>query len=507
MKIKKYILLLAAAASISASAQTINPITKAMLDTYDEMLKQNPNDYLTLYERAAQYYRLSAYDTALNDIKRAISLTPAKEKQQLSSEYSLCADIYTQLGEYSQALEAINNALACTPASYPLLYMKGNTCLYLNDIQGAKQAFQAMTRVQSRSQEALFGLAKVAILENNLGLADNYIKDAEELAPASYVTYCRSGDLHKEMGKTQQAAADYISAFCLNTSNERPMSSMITLANVDYPAVINSIDYALTQTSNSVPLYFLKGTIAMNSGHYNEAYEAYRHLIDGNSEGADKLSAAMANICLNMGNLEEADSYSTRALRNAKNADSYLTKARVEEANGNYASALIYAKNAAQAAPSSSEAALEVASLQIATGDYDAAYATLTNALLNNPTDINALLIRGYLQKNSLGTTNASTTDLQRASSLAPSNDYEIVLKAVAQELAGKKLDADATIAPILAKADNDAESAYFAAIYMKNSGDAAKTKEYKEKARKLGYENKYRLNYSVMPVISLKSK
>ncbi len=88
MKISKYILLLGVAMSLTASAQQINPITQAMLDGYEQLLKENPNDYFTLYERASQYYRLSRYDMALNDIKRSIAATPAKEKDQLAAEYS-----------------------------------------------------------------------------------------------------------------------------------------------------------------------------------------------------------------------------------------------------------------------------------------------------------------------------------------------------------------------------------------------------------------------------------
>ena len=58
---------------------------------------------------------------ALNDIKRSIAATPAKEKDQLAAEYSLCADIYIQLKEYKPALDAVDRALKLTPNSYPLL--------------------------------------------------------------------------------------------------------------------------------------------------------------------------------------------------------------------------------------------------------------------------------------------------------------------------------------------------------------------------------------------------
>ena len=80
MKILRPFCMLAVGASLFCSAQQINPITRAMLNGYNEILQQNPKDYNTLYERAAQYYRISQYDNALNDLTKAIEYTPAKEK-------------------------------------------------------------------------------------------------------------------------------------------------------------------------------------------------------------------------------------------------------------------------------------------------------------------------------------------------------------------------------------------------------------------------------------------
>lgn len=506
MKISRYILLFGAAVALTASAQQINPLTQAMLDGYEQLLKENPNDYFTLYERASQYYRLSRYDMALNDIKRSIAATPAKEKDQLASEYSLCADIYIQLKEYPQALDAVDNALKLTPGSYPLLYMKGNICLYLNDLTQAESMFKAMTRVQSRSQEAVFGLAKVAVLRGDFTKAEEYLGEAEKLDPANYLTYCRLGDLHREMKLERQSAADYISAFCLNSSSERPMAAMIDLASVNYPAAVEAIDYALTHTSNSVPLYFLRGNIALTNGHYNDAYEAYRHLTDNKETATVTLAPAMSRICLGMGSLREADGYASQALRASNNEANNLTKARIEEANGNFASALIYARNALRINPRSQAAALEAASLLIADKNYTEALTLLNDAILNNPGDAALMLMRGYINGNGLSGAAPSTLDYVRAANLPAETDTDVAYKAIAQSLAGKKLDANATIAPILAKADTDMNAAVLAAQYFLNDGDKAAASKYLEAARRLGFEDAYILSYSVNPLFSLKS-
>lgn len=506
MKISKYVLLLSAAMALTASAQQINPITQAMLDGYEQLLKENPNDYFTLYERASQYYRMSRYDMALNDIKRSIAVTPAKEKDQLAAEYSLCADIYIQLNEYQQALAAVDSALMLSPNSYPLLYMKGNICLYLNDLTQAESMFRAMTRVQSRSQEAMFGLAKIAVLQGEFSKAEEYMSQAEKLDPANYLTYCRLGDLHREMKLERQSAADYISAFCLNNSSERPMAAMIDLASVNYPAAAEAIDYALSHTGNTVPLYFLRGNIALTNGHYNDAYEAYRHLTDNKETATVALAPAMAKICLGLGRLREADDYANQALKASNNEMNNLTKAYIEEANGNFASAIIYAKNALRANPQSASAAMEAASLLIADKNYSEAFSILNDAILSSPEDVRLMLLRGYLNANGLSGAAPSTLDYVRAANMPVTSDTDITYRAIAQSLAGKKLDAAATFSPILSKADKDASAAVLAVQYFLNDGDRTSATKYLEIARSLGFEDAYMLQYSVNPVFSLRT-
>lgn len=124
MKIKHIFAISALAVASVAAAQQINPITKAVLDGYDLTLKENPKDYETLYQRAAQYYNLSMYDNALTDIAKAIDCTPEKDSEMRQREFSLMADIDIELKEYSKALAAIEKALEINPDSYGDLYKK-----------------------------------------------------------------------------------------------------------------------------------------------------------------------------------------------------------------------------------------------------------------------------------------------------------------------------------------------------------------------------------------------
>lgn len=506
IKLKTYIVAAALSCSMLCAAQQINPITQAMLDGYAELLEANPNDYLTLYERASQYYNLSNYEAALSDIKRAIACTPAKEKDQFASEYALAADVYTELKQYTDAYTAINKALELRPDTFKWIYAKGNLCLHLNDIKAAEQAYKTMQRMYPRSVEALFGLAKVAIAENRFSEAKELMKEVQRLDSNNYLTFCRLGDLHRDMNEPQEAAAEYLNAFSLTKNSNRPMASLMELATTDYDALQQAIDYALNRTKNVVPLYFISGNAAVAAGKYDDAYTTYRQLLAMPDIDADALYPAMGEICLMRGDLSEADNYLSKALMLQDNEQNNLLKAKAENARGNSASALIYAENVLRKNPDNTDALLEAAEAKLTAGEDDAAIDYLNRAIISNAEDVRPLLVRGFLQANGrVGAT--SVNDFKRAASYPAENDEKTAYKAIAQALSGNALDANATINSLKEKATNNAGAAYLYALYLNNTGNLSEAQAMLKKAEAGGFENEYLLKYFKMPVISVNYK
>lgn len=502
--LKKYIAAALCALSLSVSAQKINPITQAMLEGYGELLAQNPNDYLTLYERASQYYRLSDYDKAITDIKRAIANTPVKETVQLASEYGLAADIYTELKQYADALVAINKALEIEPMSYKWLYAKGNICMYIKDTASAKDTFQAMRRVNPRSVEALFGLAQVAVMEGRVSDAKEFMEQLEKLDSNGFLTFCRLGDLHRDMGEPQEAAADYLSAFALSDSSMRPMSSLMDLAVTDYEAVSQAVDYALGRTQNVVPLYFISGNAAIRAGKYGDAYAAYMQLLSLPQVEPEPLYTALGEICMMRGDIAEADNYLSKALQINNDVRNNVLKARVENTRGNWASALLYIERALKLSPHDLDALLEAARAELGLGRDTEALRYLTDAVMSDASDMRPLLVRGYMQSNGMAGMSTNVADFSRVAAMKADTDTDLAYKAIAQCLSGNALDAAASIKILEGKAAKSAEAAYLMALYSKNTGNIQQSDNWINKARQLGFENEYLLKYFNMPVISL---
>lgn len=494
MNIRRTLTALFSATALFAAAQQINPITQAALDSYQEILNDNPKDYITYYQRAMQYYSLSMYDKALSDVQNAIKYTPSKDKDQLLQDYTLLSSIYTERKEYSDAMVAVDKALELDPRSYSLLYAKGNLCLYLNRPQDARVCFSAMQSIKSRSQEALFGLAKSAIMLDNRGEAKTLMEEAERLDSSNYLTYCRLGDLALDLGDNQLAAAHYLSAFALGQTESRPMESLIRLAEKDYGSVESALNFAISKTDNTLPLNFMKGNIALNSGNYESAYQAFKELLKNPDARIGSVYASLATACLALDRMDEALEAANNAVAADASVASYLTKARVSRAMGNPATAIVAATKAYEQDINSVPALTEMALDNIALGNTDEAMKQLNEAILTDPTDAYAIMVRAYLNSDVKNDMRAALADYQRVTTLPLVSFPGVAYKALATTLAGDKNKGDLIMAQAMKEASAPSDY-YYAAIYYARSGALDKGKEMIDKALELGYNNLYNLN------------
>ena len=104
-----------------------DPMTKAMMDVYDQEIAANPQAYEIYFRRANEYYKFDQYLRALSDIDNAIKYTPKENTDLLFQCYSLRGDTYQMLGKFEDALADYTQALNIDPTSFMALYQKANT--------------------------------------------------------------------------------------------------------------------------------------------------------------------------------------------------------------------------------------------------------------------------------------------------------------------------------------------------------------------------------------------
>ena len=496
-------ILAAAAALFTASAQQINPITRAMLEGYTELLRENPKDYQTLYERAAQYYRLSQYDRALDDLAKGLEYAPVKDAAYRVQAFSLMADAAMEMKNYDLALRSVDSALALEPDNYANIYKKGNICLLLDRPEEAYKAFASLQRLKSRSQEAYFGMAQASIMKGDNAEARDLPKEAESADPTNYITFCRVGDLYREMKEPQNAASNYLIGFTMAENPMRPLESLVDLGRSDYNAVAEALDFSINKSTSKIPLLYLKGSIANACGHYADARDAMTRLLaypDGREAGAYQ-QLALADLALNM--LPDALEAADKAIAISPSSELYDLKARVLVAKGDYAQALVETSKAITADHDNVDAQLTRAKAQLLMKEGKDALSTLNEILVSVPDNMEALLFRAYDQDVLLANGKAAIGDFNRIITEEPADPRSVAIQAIARAKAGKKIDADAQIEKLV-KENPSADAFFYAAVFYAQTSNLEKGVEMVKRAAYEGFADKYLLETDMTPWLNI---
>lgn len=491
--------------SLSAFSQQINPMTEAVLRNYTEILQENPKDYITLYDRASQYYSIGDFVRALSDVDLALEYTPEKEVDYKVAEYSLKSDILTSMDKYADAIQTIRKSLDLKPGSQPELYKLGNLYLMNNQPKDALDTFQQLQRLNPRSQEAFYGMAKANVALGNNAEASELLSQIEGLGMQSFVTYCRMGDLYSDMGDISKAARNYIIAYTMTDNSNRPVESLKILTRKDPRAVISSIDEMLEGDPDNYSLNFVKAILAYERGLYADSEKAAKDIAGRLSEESP---AVYRMIAMSQHALDKSSEAKENILKaeglSPDNAGILLDKAEIMLAQ-DPASSYAAAKKALNIQPESSEALMMAAKAAILTGEYQEALSYLNNLVLSNPSDGKALLLRGLLNSDYLKDGKAGVADYTRAGNIHQDGSMSsIVTAALGKAKAGKKLDSEGMISDAIAKAANNPESLYLIAVYYAQTGNLEKAKEYADKAVANGYNNVYNLKSNTEPIFNL---
>lgn len=509
MTLKHSLAALLLASALSLPAQKINPITQAVLDSYETLLIQNPNDFAVLLERAQQYYNLSMYENAMTDVMKAIANTPAKETAFLMREYELASNIEQQTEHPEKALEFINKALAIEPTNYPMLYQKGNLCLELKRPADALECFNALERLKSRSQEAYFGQAKALIMQGRTEDIESLAKKAEECDPSNYITYCRIGDLYADLDRNEEAATNYLAALAMSDKSDRPLTSLFKLSQKNYGAVANALDFAVTKAANPLPYYLIKGRMAYENGKYSDAFNAFQTLLrteEGKTAGTYEY---MARTCIAMNKMDDAKANAEEATKADRSIETFTLMSEVLRSAGDAEGAISKALSAYNADPEDINALTQLALAYIAAGSNDDALKKLNELILIDPTDMYPLMLRAWLN-DKMGNAKNSVADYQRVATLPVKTTKDAAYKALAQAKSGKMLDSDSTMKSALSD-KLTAEDYFNAAIFYTQTGNLDKGAEMLKNAIGEGFENEYLLsvdktaNLNIAPIRHLK--
>lgn len=426
---KKFLTAAVVAASISSmtaqSQQSIdNPMTQAMLDVYAKELEANPKDADIYFRRANEYYKFNQYLRALADVDKTLEYAPAGNRDLRFQAYMLRADIYQMLDKHREALADFSEALKLDPTSFMALYQKANEEYALGDYSAAKADYTRLRATNPRSVEALTGLARVAVKENDLGRASEYMDGAVEMMSADSDIYIRRASVRRMQGNNTGAVEDLLMAISID-NNTRAFQELIDMANVDYPAVISAISTSISYAPQQGMLYYIRGFIAQAHDHYASALADYRKLIDQNMYEYAGLYNSMAQCQLALCRYPQAIDNIDHAISmdGGKNGEFYATKARILYAQGKNSEAMDALKQASLRGYSSTNVDELQALVDYAAGDFEKANDIYAAMIVDHPEVMRNYIYRAWVLADGLKQPANAQTLYNRVVSMTADSD------------------------------------------------------------------------------------
>lgn len=497
MKLKIFAAVLLSGFSLTLLGQgkPMNPITKAMMDVYDQQLIENPQDYEVYFRRASEYYNHDQYLRALSDVDNAIKYAPANDKDTQYKALSLRGNIYSVTGRHQEALADFEAALKYDPNSYITIFEIANEQASLGDLRNAKANYKKLQRINPRSTEALVGLTRVAIKENQIDLAQDLMNQIVDLNPASSESYIRRASIKKEMGDNAGAVEDLVVAISIE-GNARAVQELVLMGNVDYTATINGLSAAIRTAPNVALFYYLRATIAMSHYRYQSALADFRTIIDQNLYNYPGLYDAMAQCYLALGQYPQALKECNFAIGMADNNEPYyITLSKIRRAMGDTELALESAQKAVNLAPHDNDALVQKALCLVSDKKYDEAAEVFGEVLLNDDTNPYWFMLQAWVLNDYLKQPKAAQGFYNRVLEVDyPETDVKSY-KGFADLFTRKTVQGDSWIESILSNPDPDGVLNYYGACYYAYAGNLDKAFACMEKSLANGYANAYDWN------------
>lgn len=480
-------------ADVKAQSSIMNPMTQAVLAVYQEELNENPRDYNVLMSRADEYYRHSEYIKALDDVNKVLEYTPLTELDILIRAYVLRGGIYNQTKRPELALKDLGQALALAPDSYAIIYQKANTDYTLGNYADAREGFRKLERLNPRAAEAYIGQARVAVKENNLGIANEMLAKAVNIDPNNAETFIRRASVRRQMGDHNGAVDDLILALSNDSKNSRAINELLEYGNTNYPATMAGLTNAITQAPEVGMFRYIRAVIAQAHFHYLAALADYREILDKGLYNYHGIYASMAECEFALGNYDTALDQIDRALSMIRNTASYyITKSQIYRAKGDYTNAVKAGAEALAVDRQSSDALVEMALGYVGESKYDQASELLGEAMLNNAADARYPMLRAWVMEKYM---NKETAAQKLYEQVAEMDNYYLdnprSLKGFALLRLGRTDEALRWMQNILDTVkDYDGLIHYYGACFYSQSGNLVKAMQCASEALDLGYAN-----------------
>lgn len=376
----------AVAAALSVAAQDKSRLSTDIIDTYTEMIAASPSNCDLYLSRATEYASQGLLSAALIDLNDAMRLAPKGEKGLMFEILTQRAAILERQHDFEGALADLDAAAKLYPDVPSLTLSRARVLTGIARYSEARETYNSYRRLNPRSSEAIFGLAKASALEADSDMALRYMNEGIDAAPKAGDSYLAAAEIHLILRRKDEAVTDYIKALaCGDNAAASALQKLVDMSAEGYPDVMKGLDKAITAAPTSGELYFLRASIAQDHDHHRQALADFNR-IDGTGPFAGgALGEAMAESLFALGRCDDALNQLDRVPEPLRGDSWHTLRARILINLGRHDDALAETVEALMIQPSSIAAMEAKARALMGAGrDADAA-ATLSEALITDP--------------------------------------------------------------------------------------------------------------------------
>jgi putative PEP-CTERM system TPR-repeat lipoprotein len=175
---------------------------KAAMIQLKNAVAKSPEDAEARLALGTLYLETGDAVSAEKELRKAASLRLPAERT-----LPLLAEALQGQGKFKELLAEVKPELAAKSA--PLTVLRGDALLATNDVEGAKAAYDAALALQPANGAALSGLARLALVKQDLATAERYASEAVAKDPKNADVWMFRGGMLRGMNKPDEALAAF----------------------------------------------------------------------------------------------------------------------------------------------------------------------------------------------------------------------------------------------------------------------------------------------------------
>ncbi len=354
------------------------------------------------------------------------------------------------IGEKQEAKQDLMNSMGSNPNSVQALVGMGKINLEENNVKEAKLNFEQALKLDKTNTDAMINLGKTYKMDGDYNQSMNMLNKASALEPNNIEVHENLADLYQKTNKESLAAKEYMNAaelsaneLSVNTAttylnkakNASPKDSSPLILESDIQAMtgnpteaLKTLKSAQTLSKNNDQIYQKMGDISEELNDNDNAKQMYSKSIELNESNMDA-TIGMASVLKKEGKTSNAKNLYQKALEinsKSKEANAGLAKLMAEEFDVD--GSIKHYEYMESLDPDDSDVQKEKGKVLLKKGDLEQAKECFEKAHELNPDDSEVLKELGITQTQ-LGLTKEAEKTFENAKNIDPSINLSDISK------------------------------------------------------------------------------